>query len=585
MSFASRAAGWLCLVIVLVAAASTPVSAANYYVRTTGNDSNSGTSKNAAYRTVQKAVSKASAGDRVYIGAGTYSESITFPRDGNLLQSIRFIGDTNGTKTGDAGTVVITAPGIVMDLSSDNFIQLEKLTISGGTTGIRIASGLGVVVQECTVQNTAGIGIDVTNSVVIIERTAVSGPTGKGISFNGSSYILVNCLIQDAGGIGLHSKSVSLLSVATHVTVVRSSSDGILHDGGLLALYDTISANCSGRGLVQSSGLMTHDYNVVYNNTGGNFSGTSKQSHESIDDPKFLSASDFHLQSSGSSAMDQGTYLLVNEDLEGTKRPAGGRVDIGCYEGSGSGGGVVTSKEYYVRATGDDTKSGRSPASAFRTLTKAASVVTPGETVYVGAGTFTGVVELSNKAGTVTDKIQFLADTTGAKTGDAGDVIVDGAFYLRYSSYIVVDGFSVATAGSRPSWSTALAGVYADQSPDVELKSLSVTGGEHAIFATGAQNLSVVQCEATNATSHTYAFTASTTATVQDCMSEAAGGSGFYAAASTVNVSGAETHASASRGYHFATSGGSISCSSSADDGLGAELVGLTGNATSLNVS
>ncbi|AXY11284.1 carbohydrate-binding cenc domain protein (plasmid) [Bacillus thuringiensis LM1212] len=48
-----------------------------YYVSTTGNDSNDGTSINAPFQTIQHAASIASAGDTVYIRGGTYREIVT----------------------------------------------------------------------------------------------------------------------------------------------------------------------------------------------------------------------------------------------------------------------------------------------------------------------------------------------------------------------------------------------------------------------------------------------------------------------------------------------------------------------------
>ncbi|PGO80530.1 carbohydrate-binding cenc domain protein, partial [Bacillus cereus] len=48
-----------------------------YYVSTTGNDSNDGTSLSTPFQTIQHAASVASAGDTVYIRGGTYRESVT----------------------------------------------------------------------------------------------------------------------------------------------------------------------------------------------------------------------------------------------------------------------------------------------------------------------------------------------------------------------------------------------------------------------------------------------------------------------------------------------------------------------------
>ena len=58
---------WLAL-FVLILLASSPVFAADYYVATTGNDSNSGTQA-APWRTIKHAVDKMVAGDTTYVKA------------------------------------------------------------------------------------------------------------------------------------------------------------------------------------------------------------------------------------------------------------------------------------------------------------------------------------------------------------------------------------------------------------------------------------------------------------------------------------------------------------------------------------
>src|SRR5262249_6060377 len=50
--------------------------AATYYVATTGDDINAGTSLTVPFRTVSKAMNKAVAGDTVYLRGGTYREQV-----------------------------------------------------------------------------------------------------------------------------------------------------------------------------------------------------------------------------------------------------------------------------------------------------------------------------------------------------------------------------------------------------------------------------------------------------------------------------------------------------------------------------
>lgn len=80
-----------------------------YYVRKTGSDSAAGTSTGTAWLTVGKAVggSVMASGDTCYVGAGVYRETPTLTLAPTATTS--FIADVDGTNTGDAGEVVLTA--------------------------------------------------------------------------------------------------------------------------------------------------------------------------------------------------------------------------------------------------------------------------------------------------------------------------------------------------------------------------------------------------------------------------------------------------------------------------------------------
>src|SRR5688500_9484475 len=61
---------------------------ATYYVSTTGNDANSGSSS-APFATLQKGVNTAQAGDSVFVNSGTYrNQTVSFPRSGTSASPI-----------------------------------------------------------------------------------------------------------------------------------------------------------------------------------------------------------------------------------------------------------------------------------------------------------------------------------------------------------------------------------------------------------------------------------------------------------------------------------------------------------------
>src|SRR5438045_2779636 len=77
-----------------------------YYVRTTGNDANAGTSAAAAFKTIDKGCNTAHAGDTIYVGAGIYATADATPTNsGTAVAPINLLADTTGAFTGDAGVV------------------------------------------------------------------------------------------------------------------------------------------------------------------------------------------------------------------------------------------------------------------------------------------------------------------------------------------------------------------------------------------------------------------------------------------------------------------------------------------------
>ena len=93
--------------VALICLIASEARAATYYVRKTGNDNNSGTSPAAAWLTLGKAAQTLVAGDTVYVGAGVYTQSFVPLNDGTASTPIRFIADSSGAMTGDAGNVEI----------------------------------------------------------------------------------------------------------------------------------------------------------------------------------------------------------------------------------------------------------------------------------------------------------------------------------------------------------------------------------------------------------------------------------------------------------------------------------------------
>ncbi len=109
---------------------------------------------------------------------------------------------------------------------------------------------------------------------------------------------------------------------------------------------------------------------------------------------------------------------------------------------------------FYVRAGGSDDANGRSPATAFATISHAAaSLSNPGDKVIVGPGTFLDGDITPARSGYGGHMMEFLADTNGTVTGDAaGPVVImppaprTTGFLLAGRHSIRIDGFTVVGA-------------------------------------------------------------------------------------------------------------------------------------------
>ena len=153
---------------------SPPYSGPIWYVSTTGSDSYNG-SVTYPFRTITKAISRAAAGDTIYIAAGTYSETITIDKD-----NITIIG-------ADSATTIIDPPGDSTNTSlygiyadAKTNLYISNLRVTDCYYGIYFSN-----VDTSVINN------------VWVEWCGKTGGSGAGITLiNGSdSNIIQNCYV------------------------------------------------------------------------------------------------------------------------------------------------------------------------------------------------------------------------------------------------------------------------------------------------------------------------------------------------------------------------------------------------------
>ncbi|MDB8578561.1 right-handed parallel beta-helix repeat-containing protein, partial [Turicibacter sanguinis] len=127
-----------------------------YYVSPKGNNSNSGTSIDKPFQTINAALSKAVGGDIIYLRDGTYNEDITLTRSGSLGNYI-----TIRNYPGETPILDRQSTGIIgIDLGKTSYININGLEIcnlkqpqKNGTAAIGIykeEGGSHIVIQNCT---------------------------------------------------------------------------------------------------------------------------------------------------------------------------------------------------------------------------------------------------------------------------------------------------------------------------------------------------------------------------------------------------------------------------------------------------
>ncbi len=360
--------------------------ATDYFVRKTGNDGNLGTSAGTAWLTIDYAVDNVAAGDTIYVGAGTYIEEVNPAVAGTVSNPIKYIADTDGAQTGDAGDVIISnSAGLrALYIFSRDYIEVYNFKISGGSSQVVYwRDSVGGVLDNCEVYNGGVYGVYLNTNAELVTRDCNihdnGSASGAGFIVNGNSTLEAtdctisnnyrgcfaigdtatflrcrfennltygilcqgctitakNCLItggMSTEGVVANGDPANNVTLQ-NCTIADSNSNGVRCYGGVFTVTNCVIANNAGYGIIYSGGTMTHTYNVVYGNTIGDYLSTTQDATESIDDPLFVSSTDYRVRTL-SPAIDTGTDLTgtVDDDIDGTPRPENGAWDIGCYE-------------------------------------------------------------------------------------------------------------------------------------------------------------------------------------------------------------------------------------------------------------
>lgn len=366
------------LVLALLVAFATPAAAGLIYVP--GN-----------HATIGAALSAALAGDTILVAPGVYKENLTWPsRDG--IQLIAVAGPAQTILDGQQqGRVVVFGTGLTRATLLEGFTITGGLmnttrnhgaglyiqssvtlrgnvitaNVSDGTSwnyggGIHITSGASPLIERNVISKNvcrngswnygAGIYIDggavpsiVNNEIIDNQNTAGSRGYGGGIFVDGvpAPEIVGNVIARNTclsttslnygGGIRVYNNAAANIVNNTIVGNTAARGAGIEYAGTTAGrILMNIIADNVGSGLDAATAVPS-DFNNLWNNSGGNYSGSAKAGPNSFSlDPLFAGTGDYHL-TFRSPCVDAGHVPMLSpvtgQDYDGDPRRLDGDLD------------------------------------------------------------------------------------------------------------------------------------------------------------------------------------------------------------------------------------------------------------------
>ena len=405
-----------------------------------------GTTEAFAWTNIQDGVNDPNFGNGVgsntiVVAAGTYNEQVTIPSTASGGNS-----STNSivAKAGDSPIVNgggVRGYGFYFNDANTTNILVKGFRITGATSaGVSGQSASRFVIRECTIYGNASGVMDWNNSMDgTVLHCTIWGNVGNGfVSVNSANWRIKNCIVACNRDYGI---------------------------------------NKLGTGAINS------DYNDVWGNSTD--TGFTPGAHDVVVNPSLVQPfyNDFRLYADSA---------CVNSGDDGLNRGAitNGSVAIPSIE------------TYYVRADGHDSASGinntaDASSGAFLTIQHAADLSTPGDTIRLQPGTYSGATTLTN-CGSVTHPITFLADGSAKISGASTGFVLTGVENVTLNGLEVLssttDGIYLDHAhgntitGARLHNNSGAGIKFNFSSCNNMLKSLIYSNGNSGVYANGGGN-------------------------------------------------------------------------------------------------
>ncbi|MBI2729438.1 MAG: DUF1565 domain-containing protein [Sphingobacteriales bacterium] len=357
-------------------------STGDVFTSGTGSNSNSGT-VSAPFATLQYAITQSSAGDIIYVDAGTYTGQVTIDKGLTIIgagQSLTFITNTSQ---------LVAPPGpfaeyaLIQTTQGIGDVNIRDITATNGTIGdghtIMIQSGGSV--KNCRLLN-GGQGIffripDATVKTCLSENNTIE-PTGIGINCQGSGLTatIKNNTISKASSFYSGIFAGLDFGPLPKLTIQNNIINNYFGDGMLVASFNGTYTSNSITG--------TGTFAINRNGNGGN--------------TPIATCNWFGSSNAGTVASKiSGTVLYSPFLTSGTDNSS----DLGFQPAAACGTGNTyyvndnsTTGDVFTNTAGNDANAGTATAP-FATIQYAVNIAAANDIIYVDAGTYTEQVTIT----------------------------------------------------------------------------------------------------------------------------------------------------------------------------------------------
>ena len=197
------------------------------YTSAIGNDSNAGTA-DAPFATITKAITSSTAGNIIYVDAGTYNENVSVSKAVSVIganASATIIVATDGNKT---PLTFATSGAAVSKFSlTHNYTTAELSAWTFNNNGVSFTSGSGNTLSDCIITlNRNGIYINSSQNNTITTNIITNNRTGINMCGTINGTIISGNTISDNWTIGIVSYANTNIANYSTVSITGNTFDG-----------------------------------------------------------------------------------------------------------------------------------------------------------------------------------------------------------------------------------------------------------------------------------------------------------------------------------------------------------------------